>query len=137
MNIRYDFADILDLSILRKQMSHYACKIPELRYQLYLNDFYISIDILQDALNAGSTYHEVSVSMYDLKYESDAITAKFVVIPSQDMRFNELTLIKSLWDFQNNSVCAIFKSRDIPDTIEKLCNLIKLVHKIKSLKAFL
>lgn len=137
MDIRYDFNEHLDLRIMRKQLSHYIGKMPELKYQIYLKDFRIEIDIIQNVDDTTSTYHEVRITMFDMVRSSDLISAKYLIIPSLDMRFNEIPLIKSMYDFKFNSANAHFKSNNASDTVDKLCNLIKLVHKINRLKAFL
>jgi hypothetical protein len=137
MDIRYDFNEHLDLRIMRKQLNHYIGKMPELKYQVYLKDFRIEIEIIQNVDDATSTYHEVRITMFDMVRKSDLINANYLIVPTTDMRFNELTLIKSMYDFKFNSPHAHFKSNNASETVDKLCNLIKLVHKINSLKAFL
>ena len=137
MNIRYDFSAILDLSIMRKQLVYYIGKIPEIKYQIYLNNFYVEIDILQNVDDTTSTYHEVYLTMYDLKKVADIITAKYIISALTDMRFSELKLINSLYDNTTIASTAHFKSKNITDTIEKLCNLIKLLHRMENLKIFL
>ena len=135
MNIRYDFSDVLDLNIMRKQLAHYIGKLPEIKYQIYLNYFYIEIDILQNVDDTTSIYHEVSLTMYDLKKLEGILCAKYIIFALTDMRFSELKLINSLYDIKDST--AHFKSKNITDTIEKLCNLIKLLHRMENLKAFL
>lgn len=135
MLIRYDFADKLDLSRFKRQAPFYIGKMRELTYNIFAGDFKLNIEITTpDDTNA----HSVQIDVIELfKNEDIEITEHARVNLATDSRFKELQVIKYFIDrlWINDSIeftcnCAEF-------TTSKICDLIVIIHKINSLKAFL
>jgi len=83
-----------------------------------------------------SNGHMVTVYFYEIKRDSDGeITNEKIIIPLIDTRFKELRDIQDVFVIDHYK--AHFDSNSAAMTIEKICKLLKVIHKINNLKAFL
>lgn len=133
MKFRYDFGEKLDLSLFTKQATHYIGSMRELTYELFLPDYKMEVQIVTPD---NCTGHTVSLSIYDIERDSDGdLTEEQVIIPLIDTRFKENKDIKEVFVIDHYK--ANFDSNNAADTTGKICKLLKLIHKINHLKAFL
>lgn len=132
MLFRLDFKEKLDLSNFRKHAAHYIGKMRELTYHLVLPNYKILIEIASPDDQA----HLVTLSFFDIKRDQDGeMLSEHVIIPLVDTRFRETKIIKDI--FPVDHYRATFSSTNKIVTVERICQLTKLVHKINHLKAFL
>ena len=133
MLFRYDFAEKLDLSRFKKQASHYISTMREVTYNLFMPDYKMVVEI---ATPDNSTGHTISLTLYEIEKDKDGdIINERVIIPLIDTRFREISYIKDI--FKIDHYKAHFDSNSSTDTVEKICKLLKLIHKINNLKCFL
>jgi len=133
MKLRYDFGEKLDLSKFKKQAPHYIAQMRELNLEFYIADFRFSSEI---STPDRQTAHLVSLSLEDIeKDEFGNLISSKTIYPLQDTRFKEISDIQVL--FQNNTYKSHFQSHSVDDTVNRLCLIIKLLHKINNLKVFL
>jgi hypothetical protein len=136
MLIRYDIPEKLDLSKFRKQAEFYIGKMRELDYEFITKDYKVTIGI---STPDDSNTHNVSIRIFDVKRDFDGEVLNYIGIqPLKDTRFCESSIIKSLFDPKDLYVYeAAFNSNSALDTTNKLADIIKLIHKLHSLRAFL
>ena len=133
IEFRYDFGEKLDLSKFAKQAEHYIACWYAISYHIYTQDFIIEASVRP---NDSSKTHKVDFSLYELERDSDkSIINKKLLFPLNDTRFSNIEIIIELFARYNDQG-QIF-SDNVFDIIAKLCQLIKAVHKINHLKAFL
>jgi hypothetical protein len=133
MLFRYDFGKKLDLSRFKKQAPHYILNMREVTYDLFMPDYKMIVEI---ATPDNCTGHTGSLSLYDIIRDDDGdIVSEHVIVPLIDTRFREIQSIKDI--FKIDHYKAHFDSNNATDTVEKICNLLKLIHKINNLKVFL
>jgi hypothetical protein len=134
MRYRYDFVgDKLDLPKFQKQAAYYIGHMREVNYEIFLKNYKLLVEI---ATPDNCTGHIVTLSMHDLKRDSDGdISSEKVIIPLIDTRFKESKIIKEFFVIDNYK--AHFESNNVSLTVDKISQLIKLLFKINSLKAFL
>jgi hypothetical protein len=133
MEFRYDFGDKLDLSLFKKQGAYYIGIRREVTYNLYLPGYKMRVEIARPDDSNG---HMVTVYFYEIKRDSDGeITNEKIIIPLIDTRFKELRDIQDVFVIDHYK--AHFDSNSAAMTIEKICKLLKVIHKINNLKAFL
>lgn len=136
MLIRYDIPEKLDLTLFRKQAEFYIGKMRELDYEFVTKDYKVEIGI---STPDDSNTHNVIIRIFDVKRDAEGEISNYIGIqPLKDTRFNESLIIKSLFD--PNVVYAYvtsFNSNSAKDTTDKLVSIIKLIHKLHSLRAFL
>ena|SRR6266404_3603028 len=135
MLFRYDLGQKPDLSKFRKQAMHYIGTMRELSYDLTIPDFRVRVNIATpDDANA----HNVSIEIHDIhrdKASSNEIIGSKTVIPMIDTRFNEIKLIQEM--FPRDHYVASFVSNSAQETVNRICQLMKLVSKINGLRAFI
>lgn len=133
MLFRYDFGQKLDLSRFEKQAPHYIGTMQELTYHLVVGAYQITAEI---ATPDGSNSHHVTLWFSEITRDQDGeIINTKIIIPLSDDRFQELSLIKELFNIDNYK--AFITSNDAKSTSETLCRLVKLLHKINGLLVFL
>lgn len=133
MLYRYDIDDKLDLSKFKKQAPVYIGKMRELTYEFFLKDYKMVAEI---ATPDGYSAHTVSLYFFDIKKDKDGdVVSEKVVIPLIDTRFKEMQFIKDLFTIDNYK--AYFDSNSVEKTTNTLSMLLRLIHKINNLKAFL
>jgi hypothetical protein len=133
MLFRYDFGEKLDLSRFKKQAPHYISNMREVTYNLFMPDYKMVVEV---ATPDNSTGHIVSLSLFEIKRDGEGeITEEKVIVPLIDTRFREIQSIKDI--FKIDHYKAHFDSNNAIDTVEKICKLLKLIHKINNLKVFL
>lgn len=133
MEFRYDFGEKLDLTRFKKQAPYYIGQMRELTYNCYLADYKVVAEI---STPDGSTTHRVSYYFMELTRNPDGtIQDQRAVLPRSDTRFREIKVIQSI--FPIDGYKAYFDSNSAQNTVDKLCDLITLVHKINHLKAFI
>jgi hypothetical protein len=133
MQIRIDINEKLDLSKFRKQATYYLGQMRELSYHFYLPNYRVMVDSVS---TDDTTAHLVTLWIEEIKRDADyeILTGK-AVIPIIDIRFKESKIIQEL--FPNDHYKSSFQSNDVAKTVDKICQLVKLVFKINSLKVFL
>jgi len=138
MLFTYTFGEKLDLTRFRKQAAHYMGNMNEINYDLYLPHYKIKIESSTVKTKAtNSNAHIATISIFDIKRDDDGeIKREEVIFPLLDSRFKESKDIQAVF-LINDTYRGNFISNSTQDTVEKLCCVIKLVHKIDHLKAFL
>lgn len=136
MLIRYDIPEKLDLSKFRKQAEFYIGKMRELDYEFITKDYKVTIGI---STPDDSNTHSVVIAIFDVKRDPEGEVSNYIPIrPLKDTRFCESTIIKDLFDPKNEyATQAVLTSNSALETTNKLSNIIKLIHKLHSLRAFL
>lgn len=133
MQIRIEISEKLDLSKFRKQAAHYLGQMRELSYHFYLPDYRV---IVESVSPDDNTAHLVTLWIEEIKRSADyEITTCKTVVPAIDVRFKESKIIQEL--FPNDHYKSSFQSNNTSDTVNKICQVVKLVFKINNLKAFL
>lgn len=136
MEFRYDFGQKLDLSKFLKQGPYYIGLMREVTYSLYVADFIMRVEI---ARPANHNAHMVTIYFYEIKRDEDGeIISSEMIIPYHDLRFEGLLDIQEkqgLWSIDQYK--AHFDSNSAVQTVEKICKILKFIHKINNLKAFL
>jgi hypothetical protein len=123
----------LDLSKFRKQATHYIDLMREITYHVYLPNYKVIVEIV---LAEKTTKHLVTMWIVEIFLDQDKeIKNEKVILPLNDMRFKENKDIQSIFEMDNYK--AYFNSSSAADTTDKICRIVKLVHKINHLKAFL
>jgi len=133
MKFRYDFGEKLDLSRFVKQAPHYINLGREIDFELYVHDFKINLNI---ATPDRQTAHTVSLFIEEIKRDTDGnIKSSRIVTPLTDTRFQEIQSIQAVFD--STSYKCHFNSNSSAATVDKICKILKLLHKINGLKAFI
>lgn len=125
----------LDLVKFAKQANHYIATMDEIIYNIYLPDYKIVAEIVAGA--NGSTQHLLTMWIAELLRDQDKeIERESIIVPFVDTRFKESKIIQSLFTGVHG-YRAIVQSSSVAETVENICLIIKMVHKINHLKAFL
>jgi hypothetical protein len=133
MQIRIEINEKLDLSKFRKQATHYLGQMRELSYHFYLPDYRVTVESVSPD---DTTSHLITLWIEEIQRNSDyEITTCKTIIPIIDTRFKESKIIQELFPYDHYR-CS-FQSNNTSDTVDKICQVVKLVYKINNLKAFL
>lgn len=133
MIIRYDFGEKLDLSKFQKQALRHIASMRQLTYHFFVKDYKLVADI---STPDDRTSHEVRLTLFSIHRDNDGeIKSGYAVVPGNDLRFKELSSFNDLFPIDQHE--AIFESNNVDKTVKELSDIIKIVHKINSLKAFL
>ncbi|CAM6004246.1 unnamed protein product [Sphagnum balticum] len=136
MEFRYDFASktrALDLTRFKRQAPNHIKTIAKLNFLFLLNEFKVVAEV---ETPAGSHGHSVTVYFFEVTRDKDFdITSEKAIIPLVDTRFKELTGIKEIFTIDHYK--AHFDSSNAQETVDKLCNLLRIVHKINQLLIYL
>ena len=132
MQIRYDVGEKLDLPRMRKQLSRLIGTMPEITFEIYIIGFRVEINIVKCE---ESSLQDVRLKILNIKSLGGVIQSSVLITPSLDNRFSELKVIKEL--FPPGEYAANFQSSSKEEIIDKICPVIKTVHKINNLKVFL
>lgn len=139
MKFRYDFFEALDLTRFQKQAPHYIKGGQDTTFDLYVFDYRISAQVVR----AGKAEENlVELKFDELKRDKDGeITHAQTIFPLTDIRFKEIKFIQELFEPTKNKLSLAYKtsftSFKYQDTVDKLCEFVKLLHKINSLLAFI
>lgn len=133
MIFRYDFGEKLDLSKFQKQAPYYIGRMRQLTYHIFVKDYKIVADI---STPDNSNIHNVSMTLFEIKRDNDGeIKSVSTIYPYMDLRFKELHDITNIFTLDSHE--AHFGSNNVARTVEELSAIIKIIHKINNLKAFL
>lgn len=136
MEFRYDFGEKLDLTRFRKQARHYIGRMREIVYNCYLADYKVVAEIATLDDRASTSRHRVTAYFMEVIRNPDGtIQDQKAILPLTDTRFREIKIIQDI--FPADGYKTFFDSNDPQEIVDKLCNLISLVHKINHLKAFI
>ena len=134
MLFTYTFGEKLDLTEFRKQAAHYLGNMREITYHIYLPHYKM---VVEAATIDNSTAHIVTIYMTDIRRDHDGeIIKEENIYPLLDTRFKESKDIQAIFTlvyYYRGS----FVSNSTKESADKLCQLIKLIHKLNHLKAFL
>jgi hypothetical protein len=133
MLFRYEFGDKLDLSVFRKQATAYISAFRELSYHLVFPDFRIEVEIVSpDDSNA----HLATLHFSAIKKDADGnVIEAHAIFPRSDLRFKEIKVINDTFPLDHYK--TTIESHNVSKTVDTMCQLAKIVHKINHLKAFL
>lgn len=132
MIFRYDFGEKLDLSKFVKQASFYIKKYPDTEYHLFTKDFKILFST--EPFSGPNIF--VRITVFSIIRDSDGEISNLErIFLIGDSRFESFNLIPTLFNPYMSE--ATFQSDSIKDIISKVSELIKIIHKINYLKAFL
>lgn len=136
MILRYDFGEVLDLSKFQKQALHYINCMPSLTYHFCVSNYRLVAEINKSS-DSLLDHHTVTFSLFSGNKDADGdIINHNIVVPLSDTRFKEVQEIVSLFTFDASKSDTII-SNSAEKTVEKLSRLIRVLHKINKLKAFL
>jgi hypothetical protein len=123
----------LDLSKFRKHATHYIGQMREIHYHIYLPDYKVTAEL---ATADNETSHIGYLWIEDIKRDQDnEIIECKMIYPSADTRFKESKDIQSL--FPGSYWKSLINSNSVTETVDKICRMVKLVHKINGLRVFL
>jgi len=137
MQLRYDFETSLDLSKFEKQIPVYIHRLnymamENLLIDVFVKGYKLSFNITSD-LDVKS--NNIEISLFEILRNKDGdLTSGTKLIPANDIRFADIKVFSDL--FCPNDYSACFVSSDIDLIRERMCTLIKIVHKINKLKMF-
>lgn len=136
MEFRYDFASktrALDLTRFKRQAPQHINSIAKLNFLFLLNEFKVVAEV---ETPLGMTGHTTTIYFFEVIRDKDFdITSEKAVIPLLDTRFKELADIQKIFTIDHYK--AHFDSFDAQETVNKLCNLLRILNKINHLKVFL
>jgi len=133
MLIRYDFGDKLDLSRFEKQVPQYIGTMREITYHIVLPHYMVNVEIVGVD---DSPSHMSTIWLSEVWRDEDGeIKDTKIIVPYLDSRFKEIDFIKD--KFQIDNYKAYIYSNSVQATTNMLCRIVKLVHKINGLTAFL
>lgn len=125
----------LDLTKFSKQANYYIASLDEVTYHLYLPDYKIVAEIKAGVL--GNSEHLLTLYIAELLRDQDGeIKAHTTIRPLEDNRFKESKIVQDIFD-DLHSYKGYVQSSSVAQTVEQICSVIKLVHKINHLKIFL
>jgi hypothetical protein len=131
MLFRYDFGIKLDLSRFRKSAAHYIASYPENRFEIFINHFLVEFSTEPWA----PSDHFVRLRTFDITKDADGIVIKKLALNLlTDSRFNSFPELQKLYSI--HSLEANFRSVSAEVTVDKICKVITLLHKISNLRAF-
>jgi hypothetical protein len=134
MLFRYDFGEKLDLTKFEIQSKHYIGQIRQLQYHLVLPHYKLIIDI--DTPD-DTTSHIVTSKITALKRDKDGeIESEIHITPANDVRFQDFKIIKTVWNNPFN-VDGGWYSNSAAFTTDRIISILKIVHKINNLRAFI
>jgi hypothetical protein len=140
MLFTYVFGEKLDLSKFRKQATHYISTIPDVTYHLYLPIYKIHLEVSTPHTHNG---HLITISIFELtRNEKKEIIRSELIHPLVNSCFQDIKAIQDIWmpapgtNYVPGSRAA-FASNSVAESVEKICTVLKIVHKIDHLKAFL
>jgi hypothetical protein len=133
MIFRYDFDKQFDLSKFRNQTLHYISTIDNIEYDIFVRDFQVIFNIKHDSL----PFHNFNIKIFSLKRNNkNEIIQKIKLFPlAEDSILNNC---KDIIDLYIDQYCceANIVSNDFKYTVNKMCNIIKILYKINKLKIF-
>jgi hypothetical protein len=134
MLFSYTFGEKLDLTRFRKQAIHYMGKMDEATYHLYLPHYKMTVE---SAKKSNSTAHIITITLSDIKRDSDKeITSEWKVVPLLDTRFKDNFDIQNIFTMPPG-YGGIFTTSNTEEAVEIICRVLKYIHKLNHLKAFL
>jgi|SRR5579885_750505 len=132
MLFRIDVDNKLDLSRFRKHATAYIGGMEELNYDIFLKDYKIVVRVNQVE---GKSVQMVTISVFEKVRVQGEIVKYMILVPATDSRFQEVKLIHEM--FEEGATQSELESTNAEETADKICQLIKVIHKINNLKAFL
>jgi len=134
MLFTYSFGEKLDLTKFAKQGEFYIASMREVKYHIYLSHYRVIVEI---AGYEATTKHIVSVMMEEITRDQDGeLFSSKPIFPLLDERFKDNTNIQNIFKTIDN-YRGSFESNNVSETLKKICDLIKFLHKINYLTAFL
>lgn len=132
MILRYDYIDRLDLSIFRKQASHYIARMQNVNCFFFTKDYRLLAEI---GYVRNQNNYTVNIYFSEIiRNENNEIDYGNNIDVTKHPLFEDILSIKSL--FEINPSKAIFIANNIQEIIDRLCYLVKILHKINNLKIF-
>jgi hypothetical protein len=134
MKLRLDFGEKLDLSKFRKQAAFYISTLPQVNYYLVLPHYKVIAEVVRP--EGSQTGRTVTLSLTELTRDKEGeIIAEKTIVPLIDNRFQEIEEIKKIFVIDHYE--ATFDSNSPNEIVDKICHILKVVHKINRLKVFL
>lgn len=134
MFLRYDFGEKLDLSKFRKQCKYYIDQNYEMRYWMIFPRYKMVVDITK--FKESLAVHQVDLAIYDIvKKDDGTVIGEASIAPASDDRFKSFESVRQI--FMPNLNKTSFGCNNSDVIADKICSIIKIVHKIDGLKAFL
>ena len=129
MNFRYDFGEKLDLTKFVKQAVFYISLYPT-EYTIFTKDYKL---VFKTFIEEGVIFTKIHI--FDIHRNTDNTISGYKSVFSDDSRLESFKEITSL--FLINRYEAFFTSTSSKEVVDKLSLIIKVIHKINNLKAFL
>jgi len=134
MLFNYTFGEKLDLTRFQRQAAHYIAHMPEVSFHCDLPHYRVVVEV---SGIENSSKHLATIFISDIERDKDGeIVNENAVWPLLDTRFKESKDIQAVFTAQDEWR-GIFESASANDTAEKISRIVKHVHKIDHLKAFL
>lgn len=130
----YFTGDKIDVAKFRKQAAKYIVDMQEVSFHIFLPHYKM---VLETATMPNSTAHILTAQISDLRRRKDGtIEREEAIFPLLDNRFKENEEIKKIFTVLDNYRGSV-SSKDVNETIDRLCRIIKLLYKLDHLKAFI
>ena len=123
----------LDLSKFRKHATHYIGQMREIMYHIYLPDYRVIVE-LSTPDNSNAHIGHFWIEDIERDQDNEIIECK-MIYPNTDTRFKEIKDIQN-W-FPSSYWKSLINSNNAAETTDKICRVVKLVHKINGLRVFL
>ncbi len=140
---RYDFGDNLDLSKFKKQSIQYIKASPDNLFEFYMHDFLLEVRTFPynlASINSKGFFYtpaiRVTVRIFDLRRSSTEIIDKKEIYVGSDSRFKIFPEIRIMF-FKYPDATSIVEMDDVYKIVDSCSILLKALHKLGKLKAFL
>lgn len=137
MIFRYDFGKTFELTNFKKHSVHYMNHMPSVSFHLFLNNYKLIFDVNKDLENKN--YYNIDAYIFELSFDSDgAVTNGRAIVPMLDTRFKEIKEISSLYlDENENIIKGEFTDTVTQSITDRMCRILKIMHKFDKLKVFI
>jgi hypothetical protein len=133
MQFTIQVGEKLDLSKFRKHATHYIGQMREIYYHIYLPDYRVMVELTTPD---DSNSHMGDLWIEDIERDQDnEIIGCKIIYPNVDTRFKEIKDIQIL--FPSSYWKSQINSNSVTETVDKICRVVKLVHKINGLLIYL
>lgn len=130
MHLRYDLQNKLNLTNFAKQASYFLNK-ENCEFVFYLSDFAVTFILDKDVENFDIFNIKINLSELDNTNKQNTLRAYNTIIPSQDFRFKELTIMKEV--FELGSVAGYCTKNSVAECIDFMTNFTKILSKLNKL----
>ena len=134
---RYDFGEKIDFPKFKKQVTYLIKSNPrDVIFEIYLLNNKIFIEVESGPHHRHGHEYYVKMTLYRHVREDGEIKTSLAIYPLGNSIFKDIKLFQELF-VDDYHVTAGYSSDMLADVADKICGLVKMVHKINNLKVFL